>query len=66
MSNYQNYQPSNEDTSASTQMFRAFKDEPVAQSVTAPPSESRRTGIIAASVIIGLVVVIGVVYLAFK
>jgi hypothetical protein len=65
MSNYQNYQPSNEDTSASTQMFRAFKDEPVAQPAAAP-SESRRTGVIAASVIIGLVVVIGVVYLAFK
>jgi uncharacterized membrane protein YphA (DoxX/SURF4 family) len=65
MSNYQNYQPSNEDTSASTQMFRAFVDEPAAQPATAP-NESRRTGVIAASVIIGLVVVIGVFYLAFK
>ena len=65
MSNYQNYQPSNDDTSASTQMFRAFVDEPAAQPATAP-SESHRTGVIAASVIIGLVVVIGVFYLAFK
>jgi hypothetical protein len=66
MSNYQNYQqPANEDSSASTQMFRAFVDEPVAQPATAP-SETRRTGAIAAAVIIGLVVVIGVCYLAFK
>ncbi|RAG83044.1 hypothetical protein DN069_24545 [Streptacidiphilus pinicola] len=65
MSNYQNYQPSNDDTAASTQMFRAFVEEPAATPATAP-SESRHTGVIAAAVIIGLVVVIGVVYLAFK
>jgi hypothetical protein len=65
MSNYQNYQPANEDTSASTQMFRAFVDEPAAQPPTAP-NETRRTGVIAAAVIVALVVVIGVVYLAFK
>ena len=65
MSNYQNYQPANDDSAASTQMFRAFVDEPAAQPATAP-SESSRTGVIAAAVIIGLVVVIGVVYLAFK
>ncbi|MEZ0064299.1 hypothetical protein ABIA32_000277 [Streptacidiphilus sp. MAP12-20] len=65
MSNYQNFPPANEDTSASTQMFRAFVDEPVAQPATAP-SETRRTGLLALVGIITLVVVVGVVYLAMK
>jgi hypothetical protein len=65
MSNYQNFPPANEDGAASTQMFRAFVDEPAAQPPTAP-SEGRRTGVIALSVIIALVVVAGVVYLAMK
>jgi hypothetical protein len=65
MSNYQNFPPASEDTSASTQMFRAFVEEPTAQPATAP-SEGKRTGLMALGAIIALVVVIGVVYLAMR
>ncbi|MFC1410892.1 hypothetical protein ACEZCY_15755 [Streptacidiphilus sp. N1-12] len=63
MSDYQNRPV--EDPSASTQMFRAFVDEPQPQPATAV-SGSSRTGLIAVGAIIALIVVIGVVYLAMK
>jgi hypothetical protein len=63
MADYQNRPV--EDTAASTQMFRAFVDEPQPKPATAV-SESSRTGVIALGVIIALVVIAGVVYLAVK
>ena len=63
MSDYQNRPV--EDPSASTQMFRAFVDEPQPQPATAVSGNSR-TGLIAVGAIIALIVVIGVVYLAMK
>jgi uncharacterized protein HemX len=64
MADYQQNTPV-EDPSASTQMFRAFVDEPQPKPATAV-SEGSRTGLIAIGVIIALVVVVGVVYLAVK
>lgn len=63
MSDYQNRPV--EDPSASTQMFRAFVDDPQPQPATAPAAGSR-TGLIAVGVIIALIVVVGVAYLAMK
>ena len=63
MADYQNTPV--EDPSASTQMFRAFVDDPQPQPATAVNGGSR-TGMIALGVIVALVVVIGVVYLAIK
>jgi len=63
MADYQNTPV--EDTAASTQMFRAFVDEPQPKPATAV-SESSRTGVIALGVIIALVVIAAVVYLAVK
>jgi hypothetical protein len=63
MSDYQNRPV--EDPSASTQMFRAFVDDPQPQPATAVPQGSR-TGLLAAGVIIALIVIVGVVYLAMK
>ncbi|MEZ0092596.1 hypothetical protein [Streptacidiphilus sp. EB129] len=63
MADYQN--PPVEDPSASTQMFRAFVDEPQPKPATAV-SEGSRTGMITIGVIIALVVVAAVVYLAVK
>lgn len=63
MADYQNTPV--EDPSASTQMFRAFVDDPQPQPATAVSSGSR-TGMITLGVIVALVVVIGVVYLAIK
>jgi hypothetical protein len=64
MSDYQNRPV--EDPSASTQMFRAFVDDPQPQPATAVSTGGSRTGLITAGVIIALIVVIGVVYLAMK
>jgi uncharacterized protein HemX len=64
MADYQNTPV--EDTAASTQMFRAFVDEPQPKPATAVASEGSRTGLIALGVIIALVVIAGVVYLAVK
>ena len=63
MSDYQNRPV--EDPSASTQMFKAFVDEPQPQPTTAVSGGSR-TGLITVGVIIALIVVIGVVILAVK
>ena len=63
MSDYQNRPV--EDPSASTQMFRAFVDEPQPQPATAVNGGSR-TGLITVGVIIALIVVVGVAYLALK
>ncbi|WP_034089512.1 hypothetical protein [Streptacidiphilus albus] len=63
MADYQNTPV--EDPSASTQMFRAFVDDPQPQPATAVSGGSR-TGMITLGVIVALVVVIGVVYLAIK
>ncbi|MBC3843132.1 hypothetical protein GXW82_31860 [Streptacidiphilus sp. 4-A2] len=63
MADYQNTPV--EDPSASTQMFRAFVDEPQPKPATAA-NEGSRTGLITLGVIIALAVVIGVVYLAVK
>ena len=63
MSDYQNRPV--EDPSASTQMFKAFVDEPQPQPATAVSGGSR-TGLITAGVIIALIVVIGIVILAVK
>jgi hypothetical protein len=59
--------PQYDDTSASTQMFKAFVDEPKQQAVTAAmPNETRRTGMIALGVVVALAVLVGVVILAVK
>ncbi len=63
MADYQNTPV--EDPSASTQMFRAFVDDPQPQPATAVSGGSR-TGMIALGVIVALVVVIGAVYLVIK
>ncbi|MFC1417882.1 hypothetical protein [Streptacidiphilus cavernicola] len=63
MSDYQNRPV--EDPSASTQMFRAFVDEPQPQPATAASGGSR-TGLIVVGAVIALIVVVGVVYLAMK
>ncbi|WP_042406076.1 hypothetical protein [Streptacidiphilus carbonis] len=63
MADYQN--PPVEDPSASTQMFRAFVDDPQPKPATAA-SESSRTGVIAVGVIVVLAIIAGVVFLAAK
>lgn len=65
MADYQN--PPVEDPSASTQMFKAFVDEPTPQPATAvSASEGGRTGRIALGLIVAVVIVAAVVYLAMK
>ena len=63
MADYQNRPV--EDPSASTQMFRAFVDEPQPQPATAVSSNSR-TGMLVVGAVIALIVIVGVVYLAMK
>jgi hypothetical protein len=63
MADYQNTPV--EDPSASTQMFRAFVDEPQPQPATAVNGGSR-TGLLAVGAIIALAIVVGVLYLAMK
>ena len=63
MADYQN--PPVEDPSASTQMFRAFVDEPQPQPATAVNGGSR-TGLIVGGVIVALVIIAAVVFLAVK
>lgn len=64
MSDYQNRPV--EDPSASTQMFRAFVDEPQPQPATAVSGGGSRTGLLVVGAIIALIVIVGVVYLAMK
>jgi len=64
MADYQNRPV--EDTAASTQMFRAFVDEPQPKPATAPSEGGSRTGMIAIGVIIALVVIVGVAVLALN
>lgn len=63
MSDYQNTPV--EDPSASTQMFRAFVDEPQPQPATAATGNSR-SGLLTVGVVIALAIIAGVVYLAVK
>ena len=63
MADYQNTPV--EDPSASTQMFRAFVDEPQPQPATVVNGGSR-TGLLAVGAIVALAIVVGVIYLAMK